>query len=65
LLIILGTCGSLHLLYILNPVEVVSEPIPVVGWADDVAVGLGAAAACERMTLNFTLISVHVLSLSS
>jgi uncharacterized membrane protein YkvA (DUF1232 family) len=35
----------LALLYILSPVDVIPDVIPVVGWADDVLVGLGAGAA--------------------
>jgi uncharacterized membrane protein YkvA (DUF1232 family) len=32
------------LLYIISPIDLVPDVIPVVGWADDVAVGLGAGA---------------------
>jgi uncharacterized membrane protein YkvA (DUF1232 family) len=35
----------LALLYIISPIDLVPDVIPVVGWADDVAVGLGAGAA--------------------
>ena len=38
----------LALLYILSPIDVIPDPIPVVGWVDDVAVGLGAGAACLK-----------------
>ena len=38
----------LALLYIISPVDVVPDPIPVVGWVDDVAVGLGAGALCLK-----------------
>ena len=34
----------LALLYIISPVDLIPDPIPVVGWIDDVAVGLGAGA---------------------
>ena len=36
----------LALLYIISPIDVIPDPIPVVGWVDDVAVGVGAGAAC-------------------
>ena len=35
----------LALLYIISPIDLVPDVIPVVGWADDVAVGIGAGAA--------------------
>jgi uncharacterized membrane protein YkvA (DUF1232 family) len=35
----------LALLYILSPIDLIPDVIPIVGWADDVAVGLGAGAA--------------------
>jgi uncharacterized membrane protein YkvA (DUF1232 family) len=35
----------LALLYIVSPVDLVPDPIPVVGWIDDAVVGLGAGAA--------------------
>jgi uncharacterized membrane protein YkvA (DUF1232 family) len=35
----------LALLYILSPIDLVPDFIPVVGWADDMAVGVGAGAA--------------------
>ncbi|MFC1833204.1 DUF1232 domain-containing protein [Thermodesulfobacteriota bacterium] len=38
----------LALLYIISPVDFIPDPIPVVGWVDDVAVGVGAGAACLR-----------------
>jgi uncharacterized membrane protein YkvA (DUF1232 family) len=38
----------LALLYIISPIDVIPDPIPVVGWVDDVAVGVGAGAACLR-----------------
>ena len=34
----------LALLYIISPIDIIPDPIPVVGWIDDVAVGLGAGA---------------------
>jgi uncharacterized membrane protein YkvA (DUF1232 family) len=33
------------LLYILSPIDLVPDVIPVVGWADDLVVGAGAGAA--------------------
>lgn len=36
------------ILYILMPVDVIPDPIPVVGWVDDAAVGIGAGAACLK-----------------
>lgn len=36
---------SLALLYIISPIDLVPDVIPVVGWGDDVAVGVGAGAA--------------------
>jgi len=38
----------LSLLYIISPVDLIPDLIPVVGWADDVAVGIGAGAACLK-----------------
>lgn len=38
----------LALLYIISPVDVIPDVIPVVGWTDDVAVGVGAGAACLK-----------------
>ena len=38
----------LALLYIISPIDVIPDPIPVVGWVDDVAVGIGAGAACLK-----------------
>ena len=38
----------LALIYIISPVDVIPDPIPVVGWADDVAVGVGAGATCLK-----------------
>jgi uncharacterized membrane protein YkvA (DUF1232 family) len=38
----------LALLYIISPIDLIPDPIPVVGLVDDVAVGLGAGAACLR-----------------
>jgi uncharacterized membrane protein YkvA (DUF1232 family) len=38
----------LALLYIISPVDLIPDPIPVVGWVDDVAVGIGAGAACLK-----------------
>ena len=38
----------LALLYIISPIDVIPDPIPVVGWVDDVAVGLGAGALCLK-----------------
>lgn len=35
----------LALLYILSPVDLIPDVIPVVGWADDLAVGVGVGAA--------------------
>lgn len=35
----------LTLVYILSPVDLIPDVIPIVGWADDVAVGVGAGAA--------------------
>lgn len=34
----------LAVLYIVSPIDLVPDVIPVIGWADDVAVGLGAGA---------------------
>jgi uncharacterized membrane protein YkvA (DUF1232 family) len=38
----------LALLYIISPIDIIPDPIPVVGWVDDVAVGLGAGALCLK-----------------
>ena len=42
----------LALLYILSPVDLIPDVIPVIGWVDDAAVALGAGAvalgACRR-----------------
>ena len=38
----------LALLYIISPVDVIPDVIPVVGWADDLAVGVGAGAMCLK-----------------
>ena len=35
----------LALLYIISPFDLVPDFIPVVGWADDLAVGVGAGSA--------------------
>jgi uncharacterized membrane protein YkvA (DUF1232 family) len=35
----------LALLYILSPIDLIPDFIPVLGWADDLAVGVGAGAA--------------------
>jgi hypothetical protein len=35
----------LALLYIISPIDLVPDVIPIAGWADDVAVGIGAGAA--------------------
>jgi uncharacterized membrane protein YkvA (DUF1232 family) len=35
----------LALLYIISPIDAIPDFIPVVGWADDVLVGVGAGAA--------------------
>ena len=35
----------LALLYIISPVDVIPDTIPVVSWVDDAVVGLGAGAA--------------------
>jgi hypothetical protein len=35
----------LALLYILSPIDLIPDVIPVVGWADDLLFGLGAGAA--------------------
>jgi uncharacterized membrane protein YkvA (DUF1232 family) len=34
----------LALLYIISPVDFIPDPIPVLGWVDDVGVGVGAGA---------------------
>ena len=36
------------LLYIVSPVDIVPDVVPVVGWVDDAAVGVGAGAACIK-----------------
>lgn len=38
----------LALIYILSPIDVIPDPIPVAGWVDDVAVGVGAGAAALK-----------------
>ena len=38
----------LALLYIISPVDVIPDVIPVIGWADDLAVGVGAGALCLK-----------------
>ena len=38
----------LALLYILSPIDLVPDVIPVVGWDGDLAVGLGAGAAAAE-----------------
>ena len=38
----------LALLYIISPIDIVPDPIPVVGWVDDVLVGVGAGALCLK-----------------
>ena len=35
----------LALLYIISPIDLIPDVVPVVGWIDDVAVGVGAGAA--------------------
>ncbi len=35
----------LALLYIVNPIDLMPDVIPVVGWVDDLAVGVGAGVA--------------------
>lgn len=35
----------LALLYIISPIDLIPDFIPVAGWADDLVVGLGAGAA--------------------
>jgi uncharacterized membrane protein YkvA (DUF1232 family) len=35
----------LALLYIISPIDLIPDVIPVLGWADDLAVGVGAGAA--------------------
>ncbi len=35
----------LALLYIISPIDLVPDFIPVAGWVDDLAVGVGAGAA--------------------
>jgi uncharacterized membrane protein YkvA (DUF1232 family) len=35
----------LALLYIVSPIDLIPDFIPVAGWADDLLVGLGAGAA--------------------
>jgi uncharacterized membrane protein YkvA (DUF1232 family) len=34
----------LALLYIFSPIDLIPDVIPVVGWVDDLAVGIGAGA---------------------
>ena len=38
----------LAVLYIVSPVDFIPDVIPVVGWADDVLVGVGAGALCLK-----------------
>ena len=38
----------LALLYIISPVDVIPDVIPVVGWADDALVAVGAGALCLK-----------------
>ena len=38
----------LALLYIISPIDIIPDPIPVVGWVDDLAVGVGAGALCLK-----------------
>jgi len=38
----------LAILYILSPVDLIPDAIPVVGWIDDVVVAAGAGAVCLR-----------------
>lgn len=38
----------LAILYILSPIDLVPDVIPVVGWADDLVVGAGALALASR-----------------
>ena len=38
----------LALLYIISPIDIIPDPIPVVGWVDHVAVVIGAGAACFK-----------------
>jgi uncharacterized membrane protein YkvA (DUF1232 family) len=35
----------LALLYIISPIDLVPDVIPIAGWVDDAAVGIGAGAA--------------------
>ena len=35
----------LALLYIISPIDLVPDAIPVIGWVDDAVVGIGAGAA--------------------
>ena len=35
----------LAILYILSPVDAIPDAVPVIGWVDDAAVGVGAGAA--------------------
>lgn len=36
----------LAIMYIVSPIDLIPDPIPIVGWIDDAAVGIGAAAYC-------------------
>ena len=38
----------LAVLYIISPIDFIPDVIPVVGWVDDVAVGVGAGALCLK-----------------
>ena len=38
----------LALLYIISPVDVIPDVIPVAGWVDDALVGVGAGAMCLK-----------------
>ena len=35
----------LALLYIISPIDLIPDAIPVAGWVDDLAVGIGAGTA--------------------
>jgi uncharacterized membrane protein YkvA (DUF1232 family) len=35
----------LALLYIISPIDLIPDVVPVAGWVDDLAVGVGAGAA--------------------
>ena len=38
----------LALLYIISPVDIVPDVVPVAGWIDDAVVGFGAGTACIK-----------------